>query len=64
MTGSTRRLARTLALASLLVWIALAAAGRAHAQPQGRNVELLSHMDNYAGYSACWSYVHHDGREF
>lgn len=64
MTGSPRRLARTLVLASLLVGIALAAAGQAHAQPQGRNVELLSHMDNYAGYSACWSYVHHDGREY
>ncbi len=34
------------------------------AEPQGRNVELLSQMDNYAGYSACWSYVHHDGREY
>ena len=29
-----------------------------------RNVTLLSQMDNYAGYSACWSYVHHDGREY
>lgn len=45
MTGSPRRLARTLALASLLVGSALATAGQAHAQPQGRNVELLSHRD-------------------
>ncbi len=32
--------------------------------PQGRNVERLSQMDNYDIYSACWSYVHHDGREY
>ena len=32
--------------------------------PVSRNVTLLSHLDSYAGYSACWSYVHHDGREY
>jgi choice-of-anchor B domain-containing protein len=44
--------------------LALSVATTAGAEPQGRNVELLSHLDNYAGYSACWSYVHHDGREY
>jgi len=29
-----------------------------------RNVTLLAHLDNYAAYSACWSYVHSDGREY
>ena len=29
-----------------------------------RNVTLLSHLDNYDTYSACWTYVHSDGREY
>jgi choice-of-anchor B domain-containing protein len=31
---------------------------------QSRNVTLLAHMNNYNGYSSCWSYVHNDGREY
>lgn len=41
----------------------LLASGNAAAQ-QSRNVTLLSHMDLYEQYSSCWSYVHHDGREY
>ena len=29
-----------------------------------RNVTLLSHLQQYSEYSACWSYVHSDGREY
>jgi choice-of-anchor B domain-containing protein len=29
-----------------------------------KNVTLLAHLDNYATYSACWTYVHSDGREY
>lgn len=29
-----------------------------------KNVTLLAHLDNYGTYSACWTYVHHDGREY
>jgi len=29
-----------------------------------RNVTLLSHLQQYPEYSACWSYVHSDGREY
>ena len=29
-----------------------------------RNITLLSHLDSYKEYSACWSYVHDDGREY
>ena len=29
-----------------------------------RNVTLLAHLDNYGTYSACWTYVHSDGREY
>ncbi|HSQ61473.1 MAG TPA: choice-of-anchor B family protein [Acidobacteriota bacterium] len=55
--------------ASRVVLLALAALVSsapvpAGAAPQSRNVELLSQLDSYAGYSACWSYVHHDGREY
>ncbi len=34
------------------------------AAQQSRNVTLLAHMNNYSGYSSCWSYVHNDGREY
>lgn len=48
---------------------ALTLAASALAPTQGaaqvsRNVTLRSHLDSYATYSACWSYVHHDGREY
>jgi choice-of-anchor B domain-containing protein len=29
-----------------------------------RNVILLAHLNQHAAYSACWSYVHPDGREY
>lgn len=29
-----------------------------------KNVTLLAQMNLHPGYSACWSYVHHDGREY
>jgi choice-of-anchor B domain-containing protein len=40
------------------------AVSTAHADPISRNVTLLAHLDNYVTYSACWSYVHSDGREY
>ena len=44
----------------------------ARAQVPSRNMQLLAHMDDYHvaanglpyAYSACWSYVHGDGREY
>jgi choice-of-anchor B domain-containing protein len=41
-----------------------AAAQAAPAASISKNVTLLAHFDNYTRYSACWSYVHHDGREY
>lgn len=72
MTGTPRRSIRALrslrtvafTLFTLTALAAFAAPSAGLAEPQSRNVELLSTMDNYAGYSACWSYVHHDGREY
>ncbi|HMI31433.1 MAG TPA: choice-of-anchor B family protein [Candidatus Limnocylindrales bacterium] len=29
-----------------------------------KNITLLAHLNQHPGYSACWSYVHHDGREY
>jgi len=29
-----------------------------------RNVDVKAHFDEYAQYSACWSYIHPDGREY
>lgn len=35
------------------------------ARAQGsKNVTLLAHLNQHPGYSACWSYVHPDGREY
>ena len=57
----TRRAALLLLLA--LVPLALRPVpGRA--APVSRNVTLLAHLDDYAGYSALCSYVHSDGREY
>jgi hypothetical protein len=51
--------------AALLLLISLALPVTAvRAAPVSRNVTLLGHLDNYAGYSACCSYVHSDGREY
>lgn len=58
---------RTNLLALLLV---LVGAAPASAQVTTRNVELLSHRHDYTDgvgdqrYSACWGYVHPDGREY
>ena len=57
---------RTRLAAALVLPIvaALALPGAASAQVS-RNVQLLSHpAPAWAAYSACWSYVHHDGREY
>jgi choice-of-anchor B domain-containing protein len=51
---------RALLLASLLLALPAVAA----AQVTTRNMELKAHFDSYAGYSACWSYIHGDGREY
>src|SRR5262245_51553217 len=53
-----RRVA-ALALFSLF----LSGSSPAHAQ-SSRNMVRLSHLQNHAFYSACWSYVHSDGREY
>jgi choice-of-anchor B domain-containing protein len=55
-------LALTLLLALLAVAVAPSLAPAADAV--SRNVTLLAHLDQYATYSACWTYVHHDGREY
>src|SRR5262245_34798514 len=58
------------ALWAALPFFWLAVAPSAHAQIPMRNMTLLSHFDDYPppaggiGYSACWSYIHHDGREY
>ena len=50
---------------TLLAGVCLPLAVRpAVAAPVSKNVTLLAHLDNYTQYSACWSYVHHDGREY
>lgn len=59
------------------IWNLLLAAGvlacvapAAAAQVALRNMQLLAHRDDYPpapapwGYSACWSYIHPDGREY
>jgi len=51
------------ALALSLTLLALFGARPVAAQ-QSRNVTLLSHIDRYDRYSSCWSYIHHDGREY
>jgi hypothetical protein len=58
-TYRTRTIAAILAFAGLLLVTSHSAAA-----PISRNVALLAHLDNYAAYSACWSYVHSDGREY
>ena len=52
---------RALLLAAVL--LTFPAPAPVHAQ-ESRNVTLLAHLNNHAGYSACWSYVHPDGREY
>ena len=60
-----RALSPTLLPISLaILFTVLSGPSSASATPTSRNVTLLSHLDSYAGYSACWSYVHHDGREY
>ena len=60
------RFATLLAVLALLAGVApLHAAG-----PTLRNMDLLAHVDEYSqgplefNYSACWAYVHSDGREY
>jgi choice-of-anchor B domain-containing protein len=61
---------------SALAWLVLLAGFLGAAPGQAvtlRNLELLAHRNDYPptisgpgywNYSACWSYVHHDGREY
>ena len=51
----------SLSRASLL--LVLLIPGSSWAQ-SSRNVTLLAHLNQHPGYSACWSYVHPDGREY
>src|SRR5438067_8965684 len=53
-------LTRSRPLIALLAVLLPAAAGA----QTSRNVTLLAHLNQHAGYSACWSYVHPDGREY
>ena len=56
---------RLLALAPHFLVFACLALLHAPARAQSsRNVTLLAHLNQHAGYSACWSYVHPDGREY
>ena len=55
---------RFLVLSLLVVLASIPAASRAGATPISKNVTLLAHLNNYSRYSACCSYVHHDGREY
>lgn len=64
------RLHRSFA-APLTFCLLLAAPVLAHAAPVTRNFTFLANVNEYpqsdpnaAGYSACWSYVHGDGREY
>ena len=65
--GAARRRARLATLALLLLLPAAA-----YAQVTTRNMTLHAHLDEYHvpvnllpyAYSACWSYVHSDGREY
>src|SRR5687767_10764465 len=51
-------------LAAALV-LAAAVAAPAAVRAQSRNVQLVSHpVGVWTQYSACWSYVHSDGREY
>ncbi|HKW51882.1 MAG TPA: choice-of-anchor B family protein, partial [Candidatus Eisenbacteria bacterium] len=60
-----RRCNATCVLAAILAVACVAsAAPNAAIAAVSRNVTLLAHLDNYAAYSACWSYVHSDGREY
>lgn len=60
---STPRFTRCCRTLILGLTLPLLLARSASAQ-ESRNVTLLSHMDRYDEYSSCWSYVHHDGREY
>jgi choice-of-anchor B domain-containing protein len=59
-------------LAGLLATALIGAPATLHAQVPTRNLTLLSHVNEYPtpanglryAYSACWSYIHPDGREY
>lgn len=50
--------------AFLIAALLLALPAVASAQVTTRNMELKAHFDQYPSYSACWSYIHQDGREY
>lgn len=53
-------------LLAALAALSLSAAMVHAAPPVTRNLQFMANKDDYAafGYSACWSYVHGDGREY
>ena len=71
MSTAASRAAPSIILAVALTATALLA-GAARAQVTSRNMEPLAHFNDYPvppinvayGYSACWSYIHGDGREY
>jgi choice-of-anchor B domain-containing protein len=58
------RLAQALAATWAAVVCLAAGVTEASAAPVSKRVQLLAHLNNYSRYSACCSYVHHDGREY
>jgi len=60
-----RLVPRSAVIAAVAVGL-LAAAVAFAAPPVTRNLQFMANKDDYAafGYSACWSYVHGDGREY
>ena len=63
---------RALVFAACCALASLVAAAPARAQVASRNLTLLAHVNEYPtpanglryAYSACWSYIHPDGREY
>ena len=51
-------------LGALLLGAALSLIPLAVRAQGSKNVTLLAHLNQHPGYSACWSYVHPDGREY
>ena len=58
-----RRLPLALLLAALTLAVPFAASA---VTPATRNLQFMANKDDYAaaGYSACWAYIHEDGREY
>lgn len=71
-TSNATRMAASGAVLGVVLGAAALAAGVAWAQVPSRNMTLESHLNEYPvpppgipySYSACWSYLHGDGREY